>query len=101
MTSRFPARFQKYPASFGFGGALTVTELLKKQGYRTGHFGKWHIGDEQKPGTFGIDEIEVLRGNRRDPNGRDAKIADATIDFIRKHKDGPFYVNVWFHTPHN
>src|SRR5581483_5260615 len=40
MTSRFPARFQKYPASFGFSGALTVTELLKRGGYRTGHFGK-------------------------------------------------------------
>jgi arylsulfatase A-like enzyme len=101
MTSRFPARFQKYPASFGFSGALTVTELLKRSGYRTGHFGKWHMGNEQKAGTFGIDAIQVLKGNAKDPRGRDAVIADAAIDFIKANKQGPFYVNVWFHTPHN
>ena len=34
------------------------------------------------------------------PARRDAEIADAAIDFIRTNKAGPFYVNVWFHTPH-
>ncbi|HEY1377106.1 MAG TPA: sulfatase-like hydrolase/transferase [Gemmataceae bacterium] len=101
MTSRFPARFQKYPASFGFSGALTVTDLLKRNGYRTGHFGKWHIGDQQKNGTFGLDTVRVIKGNVGDPRGRDAEIADAAIDFIKANKAGPFYVNIWFHTPHN
>lgn len=101
MTGMCPARFPKYPASFGFSGAPTITEILKKNGYRTGHFGKWHIGDEQKPGTFGIDAIQVLGGNRRDATGRDFEIAAAAIDFIKANKAGPFYVNVWFHTPHN
>lgn len=101
MTSRYPARFQKYPASFGFSGAVTVTDLLKQNGYRTGHFGKWHIGDEHKAGTFSLDTIQVLKGGIRDMRGRDAGIADAAIDFIQKNKEGPFYINVWFHTPHN
>ncbi len=101
MTSRFPARFQKYPASFGFSGAVTVTDLLQRNGYRTGHFGKWHMGNEQKPGTFGLGTIQVLKGNTRDARGRDAAITDAAIDFIKANKEGPFYVNVWFHTPHN
>jgi len=101
MTGRFPARFQKYPASFGFSGAVTVTDLLKRAGYRIGHFGKWHIGAEQKDGTFGLDTVRVIKGTVGDPRGRDAGIADAAIDFIRANKDGPFYVNVWFHTPHN
>jgi N-acetylgalactosamine-6-sulfatase len=101
MTGRFIATFQKYPATFGFGGAPTVTELLERGGYRTGHFGKWHIGDEQRDGTFGIDTIKVLKGNLRDPQGRDAEIADAAIDFIKASRGGPFYVNVWFHTPHH
>jgi N-acetylgalactosamine-6-sulfatase len=100
MTGRFPATYQKYPATYGFSGAPTVSELLKKSGYATGHFGKWHIGDETKPGTFGLDEIGVLNG-RRDPQGRDAVTANAAIDFIRRHKGKPFYLNVWFHTPHN
>ena len=35
----------------------TIRELLKKQGYATGHFGKWHIGPVEKPGTYGIDVV--------------------------------------------
>jgi hypothetical protein len=30
MTSKFPATFAKYPANGGFGGRVTITELLKK-----------------------------------------------------------------------
>jgi N-acetylgalactosamine-6-sulfatase len=101
MTSRFPATFQNYPSTFGFSGAVTVTDLLKQAGYRTGHFGKWHIGTETRNGTYGLDVIKVLKGNRNDPRGRDAEIADAAIDFIKANKDRPFYLNVWFHTPHN
>lgn len=101
MTGRFPATFPKYPATYGFSGAVTITDLLKKSGYITGHFGKWHIGEVQTHGTFGIDTVQVRGGNRRDQRGRDAEIADATIDFIKTNKKGPFYVNVWFHTPHN
>jgi N-acetylgalactosamine-6-sulfatase len=101
MTGRFPATYAKYPASFGFSGAVTVTDLLKQQGYRTGHFGKWHIGSQEKPGTYSIDALKVIKGSHDDPRGRDAEIADAAIEFIRSSKDAPFYVNVWFHTPHN
>lgn len=101
MTSRFPATFPKYPASFGFRGAVTVTDLLKRSGYRTGHFGKWHLGEVTSNGTYGIDTIGVSGGNHRDPRGRDAEIADAAIKFIEANKAAPFYVNVWFHTPHN
>ena len=36
-----------------------------------------------------------------DPRGRDAHIYDEAIKFIEQHKDGPFYVNVWGHIPHN
>ena len=57
MTSKFPATYPTYPANGGFANHVTITELLKKQGYATGHFGKWHIGPEQKPGIYGIDAI--------------------------------------------
>ena len=108
MTAKFPATYPTYPANGGFANHVTVTELLKQQGYRTGHFGKWHIGPVQQPGTYGIDSIgaaEDEAGGKKkkggDDRGRDAHIYDEAIRFIEKNKDGPFYVNVWGHVSHN
>ena len=108
MTSKFPATYATYPANGGFANRVTITELLKKQGYATGHFGKWHIGPEQKAGTYGMDSIgaddEEKGGKKKklgDDRGRDAHIYDDAIKFIEQHKSGPFYVNVWGHVPHN
>lgn len=107
MTSRYPATYPTYPANGGFAKRVTITELLKKAGYRTGHFGKWHIGPEQKPGTYGIDVIgdqsRDARGKKKkgDLRGRDASIYDQAIRFIEESKGQPFYVNVWGHISHN
>jgi arylsulfatase A-like enzyme len=105
MTAKFPATYATYPANGGFKDRVTITELLKKQGYATGHFGKWHIGPETKPGTYGIDAIggeeEGGKKKKADERGRDAHIYDEAISFIEQHKSGPFYVNVWGHIPHN
>ena len=100
MTSRHPASFAKYMSEFGFGDRVTVTELLKKSGYRTGHFGKWHIGQEMANGTYGIDEIGVIGTNKTDKGGRDMDLFEAATEFIEKNKDGPFYVNIWGHITH-
>jgi arylsulfatase A-like enzyme len=73
----------------------------------TGHFGKWHIGPDTKNGTYGIDSIsgdEAEGGKKKkaaDERGRDAHIYDDAIQFIEKHKDAPFYINVWGHISHN
>ena len=112
MTSKFPATYATYPADGGFAEHVTVTELLKKQGYATGHFGKWHIGSETKAGTYGIDAIgtdkegEIKPGGGKkkkaaDERGRDAHIYDDAIKFIEANKGGPFYVNVWGHIAHS
>ncbi|MBM3892363.1 MAG: Cerebroside-sulfatase, partial [Verrucomicrobia bacterium] len=106
MTSKFPATFAKYPANGGFGDRVTITELLKKQGYATGHFGKWHIGPETKPGTYGIDAINSYEdppGSRRQlaERGKDAPVYEDAIRFIEQHRNEPFYVNVWGHAPHH
>jgi N-acetylgalactosamine-6-sulfatase len=100
MTGKFPASFRTYPANGGFGTRPTVSALLKKHGYVTGHFGKWHIGPETKAGTYGFDVISTGAedGEKR---CRDAHIYDAAIRFIEEHKDEPFYVNVWGHITHH
>ncbi|MFM2382551.1 MAG: hypothetical protein RL515_538, partial [Verrucomicrobiota bacterium] len=42
-------------------GAATLTEQLQKAGYRTGIFGKWHLGDEAEyqPNKRGFDEVYI------------------------------------------
>jgi N-acetylgalactosamine-6-sulfatase len=103
MTGKFPATFRGYPAGHGFGERITITLLLKQRGYHTGHFGKWHIGASETPGTYGIDVTPVNSdrgGRKQDSRGRDATLFDDAIRFIEQHRDGPFYVNVWAHSTH-
>jgi N-acetylgalactosamine-6-sulfatase len=100
MTGLFPARFRKYAADFGFGDRITITDLLKKRGYKTGHFGKWHIGPDDSDGTYGIDTVKTIGKSRDRAAGRDDDLYSAAIDFIEENKDGPFYVNVWGHATH-
>ena len=100
MTGIFPARFPKYPADFGFGDRVTVTEMLQQRGYKTGHFGKWHMGPRDKDGTYGIDKIETIGKSNDAMLGRDDDLYTAAIQFINENKDGPFYVNVWGHATH-
>jgi N-acetylgalactosamine-6-sulfatase len=104
MTSRWPASYPTYPAVGGFADHVTITELLKKNGYTTGHFGKWHIGPEEKPGIYGIDVTDTGDAHVRrttEPRGRDAHIYDTAIKFLEAHKDEPFYMNVWSHISHH
>jgi arylsulfatase A-like enzyme len=42
-------------------GATTLPQLLQRAGYKTGIFGKWHLGDEadHQPGRRGFDEVFI------------------------------------------
>ncbi len=44
--------------------ATTMAQALKRQGYRTGIFGKWHLGDEPayQPNKRGFDEVFIHGG---------------------------------------
>jgi arylsulfatase len=44
--------------------AVTLAEMLKKAGYRTGIFGKWHLGDERSywPDRRGFQEFYIHGG---------------------------------------
>ncbi len=43
---------------------VTLAQVLKSAGYRTGIFGKWHLGDEPdyQPGRRGFDEVFIHGG---------------------------------------
>ncbi|NUM53573.1 MAG: sulfatase-like hydrolase/transferase [Candidatus Hydrogenedentes bacterium] len=85
----------------------TLADTLKATGYATGHFGKWHLGDVP-PSEYGFDERRVYNLGGKSDWGEDRSfwrrsselIADEAIRFIEKHREGPFYINVWSHATH-
>jgi len=62
LTGRHPYRYGIYSANIGHlpEEEITLAEILKEQGYRTGHFGKWHLG------TLSLDIVDSNRGGRDD-----------------------------------
>ena len=98
----------------------TIAEVLKKAGYATGIFGKWHLGDQPVflPTRQGFDywfgipysddmtkdkfpatwpELPLMRNETviEAPPDRDYLVKRCTeevVQFIEKHKDGPFFV---------
>jgi arylsulfatase A-like enzyme len=121
MTGRHPNRF----GCFSWGHPIrpqevTIAHALKKAGYRTGHFGKWHIGSvqaggESTPGKCGFDEwvsapnffdldpILSDKGKAIPFKGDSSDVtADLAIKFIRDSagKKKRFLAVVWFGSPH-
>jgi len=99
----------------------TIAEVLKSAGYKTGFFGKWHLGHapERSPLKRGFDEMLRVPDDNQwshfDPimnfNGKLKKfngyrtniIYDHAIDFITKNKDNRFFCYIpsyAAHAPH-
>ena len=86
--------------------APTIARYLKQAGYRTGHFGKWHLTNTGAAGApptsvYGFDESAVFNGpgDAKSQAKTDAT-ADNAVRFIRENKDRPFFVNIWIHESH-
>ena len=93
-----------------------IAKQLKAAGYATGMFGKWHIGQQgdYQPGKRGFDEAIVSMGLHFDfatnpktdyPKGTYLAdfLTDKAVDFITRHKDGPFFLylpHFGVHSPH-
>ncbi len=78
---------------------------MKRAGYATGMFGKWHLGNDAQhhPGKRGFDEAIESSGRHFNfqtdpptPHDPDAYLADfltdKAVDFIRRHKSEPFFL---------
>ncbi|MFU8780524.1 MAG: sulfatase [Kiritimatiellia bacterium] len=65
LTGRHPYRTGVFFANVGVlrPEEVTIADLLKEQGYATGHFGKWHLG------TFTTTEKDANRGGDHDRPG--------------------------------
>ncbi|MGC6467719.1 MAG: sulfatase [Akkermansiaceae bacterium] len=122
LTGRHPNRYGTFTPGWSIRPKeITIAHLLKKAGYTTGHFGKWHLGPVKadsptNPGAMGFDEwFSHDNFFEMDPqmsrNGGPPKkslgegsqiVVDETKRFItRAAKDNkPFLTVVWFGSPH-
>lgn len=94
---------------------VTIAQALKDAGYATGMFGKWHIGQQgpYHPGRRGFDEAIVSMGRHYNfttqpkaevPEGAYLAdwLTDKAVDFLERHKSGPFFLylpHFGVHTP--
>ncbi|RKY01659.1 sulfatase [Candidatus Poribacteria bacterium] len=101
---------------------ITVAEVLKRAGYATGITGKWGLGEpgtEGVPNKKGFDEWFGYLNQRRAHNhyppflwrNEEKVILDGkhyshdlftefALDFIRRHKDEPFFLYLAYTLPH-
>ncbi len=121
LTGRHPNRM----GVFSWGRPIrpqetTLAEVLRREGYVTGHFGKWHLGSIRadspvNPGANGFDRW-VSATNFYDFNpemsdqGKVLKLRgegsaltmDLALDWIREKATGeaPLFAVIWFAAPH-
>lgn len=82
----------------------TIAEVLKRSGYTTGLFGKWHLGGgASAPGQQGFDVVFEPPGNG-DPETRGGKnerwITEQAIEFMQSQGNKPFFCYIPHHSPH-
>lgn len=127
MTGRYQQRFGIYTAGEGGSGVplneVFFSEYLKQAGYVTGAFGKWHLGltSEYNASNRGFDEFygfmgrgahdyfkhddpthPIYRGLKpiQDSGYLTHRITDEAVDFVRRHKDKPFFAYVAYNAVH-
>ena len=100
-------------------GEKTIAEYFREAGYATTLFGKWHSGTQYPyhPNARGFEEFygfcsghwgnywnPVLEHNGEIISGEGFIIDDLTdkaLDYIRDHKEHPFFMFLSYNTPHS
>lgn len=130
MTGRYPINNGAWATYKGrdamFGDSLTLAEVFQQNGYRTGLFGKWHLGDNYpvRPTDSGFDvavqhksggvgELSDYWGNNyfddvyfvnNEPQRFSGYCTDIWFDqamkFIAETDDQPFFAYIPTNAPH-
>lgn len=91
-------------------GVQTPGNLFENAGYATGHFGKWHVGNDKEhhPDKHGyqITEKQLTKEFHKSRKSKDPGpkkidlITDASLWFIDQNKSKPFFLTVSHHAVH-
>ena len=138
MTGRYPQRLEpalQHPMGWSPAGAdlpkyglspryPTVASLLRKAGYGTALYGKWHLGflPDFGPLRHGFDEFFGIKGGGADyfthggPAGQPDLwegevpvervgyltdlLSDRAASYVTKAHDAPFYLSLHYNAPH-
>lgn len=84
---------------------VLLPRLLQQAGYKTAHYGKWHLAnnmipDSPSPKIYGYDDAATYNSSGiQMPVFEDVS---NSMKFIEKaHSEGkPFFINLWMHEPH-
>ncbi|MDQ3651473.1 MAG: arylsulfatase [Acidobacteriota bacterium] len=123
LTGRYPLRTGTAGVTRGLetmrAEEVTIAEALKRAGYATGIFGKWHNGQHypNHPRGQGFDEFFGFSAGHwnnyfdttLEHNGRFVKtkgyitdvLTDAAIRFIENNRARPFFAYVPYNAPHS
>lgn len=96
------------------GQITTLGEMMRGAGYKTGYFGKWHLGNkaEHLPGARGYDHSHVYAGGGfyrpkflpPSPSPKGQRLSETLtqmgIQFIKENKDEPFFLFVSHYDVH-
>jgi arylsulfatase A-like enzyme len=125
LTGRYPHRTGAIDTLHGRGldrialSEVTIADLFRSAGYRTGLVGKWHNGAldaRYHPNARGFDEFAGFSGGSSDYyayhldlNGTEVEgdgryltdvLTDHAVSFVRRHRGTPFFLVVAYNAPH-
>ena len=106
----------------------TIAQALRDAGYATAHFGKWHLNglqgpgvpvlatDERNPGAFGFEtwlsvtnffDMDPIMGRQGEFEQFQGDSSEIIVDEALKHlrsrtnDEAPFFVIIWYGSPHS
>jgi arylsulfatase A-like enzyme len=99
---------------------FTLAEALRAAGYRTGHFGKWHLGPDPYDALHQGFDVDLPHTPAPGPAGGyfapwkfgeqfqgppgehiEDRMSREAVKFIRENRERPFFLNYWHFSVHS